>query len=520
MMKLRVWILIILGLTAVACATRNTPPLPTIAPTEIIATRTNTPPPTQSAATPTAPPAPTRVFTSAATINAQIENSTRALSPIFFGYNNGAEAIRDGLWRDPAYQRAVAGLKPGTLRYPAGTVANYWDWEKAWFFPNDRFGMYKLAPTPNRLEDFQQTLDAAGATPVFDLNLLTSNLDSQLAMLRHAQKLGLAIRYVELGNEFYLNWDDNARAFPTGADYARVCNRWIDAIKTEFPGALVAVVGAPPRSASSKDARLAQWNAQLFANIRNADALTVHIYDNAGIGKTDTFKSSDVPTMLGAPFSVWTQLQNELGKIPAGMQVWITEFNLMDHNAPTHGTWAHGLFVATESMLFLDNPKIALIEPHAISGNAIFGAVFSNERAFNFGGDFISPNKQIKTTPLAPSAMGTTLALFAQATRDQTATQKIVFAPNPTVRGKTNNAYPTLLGRVFTSTGERSGIIINLSGDAYALNLGSLGFRSFDQVYADPITLIATPRDVTRVTGTISSALTLPPYSVTRLSGQ
>src|SRR5579862_8241793 len=52
-------------------------------------------------------------------------NGARQLATYFLGYN--AEPINSPSWNDPTYAQAVAQFKPGTLRYPGGTVANYWD---------------------------------------------------------------------------------------------------------------------------------------------------------------------------------------------------------------------------------------------------------------------------------------------------------------------------------------------------------------------------------------------------------
>jgi hypothetical protein len=58
-----------------------------------------------------------------------------------------------------------------------------------------------------------------GATPMFDLNVMTAPLSDQIAMLRSAQQVDkLPVKYVELGNEFYLCDTDYVQAFPTAQD--------------------------------------------------------------------------------------------------------------------------------------------------------------------------------------------------------------------------------------------------------------------------------------------------------------
>ena len=59
---------------------------------------------------------------------------TRQLAPYYSGYNN--VAIQSPSWQVPDTVNAAKELKPGTLRYPGGTIANYWDWKKGWFLSN------------------------------------------------------------------------------------------------------------------------------------------------------------------------------------------------------------------------------------------------------------------------------------------------------------------------------------------------------------------------------------------------
>ncbi len=50
------------------------------------------------------------------------------MSPIFFGYNQGEKEAHTCSLTDQAFQAAINRQALGTYRYPAGTIANYWDW--------------------------------------------------------------------------------------------------------------------------------------------------------------------------------------------------------------------------------------------------------------------------------------------------------------------------------------------------------------------------------------------------------
>ena len=78
------------------------------------------------------------------------------------------------------------------------------------------------------------------------------------------------------------------------------------------------------------------------------------------------------------------------------------------------GTFAHGLFLATESILFLQEPQIAAgyVCRHCLLSEANNGALFVNDNAFNFPQ---SPNRSLSTNTYGLSATGKKfLAYFAR----------------------------------------------------------------------------------------------------------
>ena len=180
-----------------------------------------------------------------------------------------------GSWTDSAYTASVSTrLLPGFLRYPGGTVGNYWDWKTGWFLTEVNWTASNVAwyanieKRPYTLSDFAIGVRATGATPVLSLNMLTSNLSYQLAGLHAAAALGLNVSVVELvschdiagiwvtffsrcqryrcgqANEMYESADDVVARFPTAADYAEEANAWARAVRSAFPRATVAVVGS------------------------------------------------------------------------------------------------------------------------------------------------------------------------------------------------------------------------------------------------------------------------------------
>jgi hypothetical protein len=462
----------------------------------------------------------------------------RPIPAYFLGYNGNL--ARGGSWRDAALLSAFSSLHPGHLRYPAGTIANYWDWRAGWFKTGAEapYGLGKATPNPYRLEDLKRACVACGAEPQIVLNLLTSTLDEQIEMLRAARDLGLTVSRVELGNEFYLEKEDYKACFPTAEDYGRVANEWIVAIKREFPKMKVGVVGAAVRAQDG--VRRRTWNPRLLPTLKGADALVLHIYQGAGLATrvdetmeaTGLVKESDsrvsrteqhamktkfespagVARVLGMAFRRWQELP-ELKEIPRGMEVWVTEYNLFDRTGPVRGTWAHGLDSAVLTLNFLQDARITLATHHSLYGNAMFSAIIQGENAFAG----LTENKT--ATPYALTASGRTLALLGEALRGGVSAQRLAFPFNPEIFVPRLNPYPSLVGWKFNRGSVAKYFILNLSAKVITLPPGGAmpTAGKFTQISGDPHALVTGPSALTVATRDLSRdvGLKLPPYSCT-----
>ena len=460
--------------------------------------------------------------------------AARALNPDMFGFNSDATAL--GVSRDdPTYNSRLASLNPGTIRFPGGTVANYWNWEKG-DFVCDKGGQYLLlnyGPTPcnlpngyqglnpknQRLEHFKTELDRTGADAIFVLNLLTkpveqteSNLDSALRMLRRARTLGIKVKYVELGNEFYLSKgtrdasDDNVLAFPAVETYITEAKKYVAAIRAEFPKAKIAVVGSDYRP---NNVRRNTWNGAVAKAMYGvADAVTMHLY--VGVG------TAAAPSMVSAPQRRLDNLKKrELKDIPPDMPVWVTEYNMFETKVASHGSWAHGLLSASQTLTYLQDSRTELSNFHASIGNAVFGAMFLGTTGFTYDNVFPDRDNPPETRPFGLSASGQTLQLLGRAMKDMTRAQPLSFGANAPKLGGT---YPALVGWSFSGRGKRA-VLLNLSPGAVAVALTKVMTQgSYVQSSAEPSSLVTgNAGEVTEKTGAVAPSLTLPAYSVTLL---
>src|SRR6202044_1242840 len=294
------------------------------------------------------------------------------------------------------FDSALKRFAPGVIRYPGGTVANYWSWPGGWFQPGEWPGEPAKAFN-DPLPVFGTGVAAAGATPLFDLNTVTINgaigsdadnttmLDQQLQALRSAAGDGLPVKMVELGNELYQSGyistgpdgQDYTERFPSAADYATQMNAWISALHTAFPGVQVAAVATDGNDVAGIAPRRSSWNASVLPLLKGEDAVTIH--DNLRVSDA----SSSPATVLAFPYLHFQKLKaHELALFHSdGLPVWVTEFNLADVT-PGHvfqGTWLHGLFVAAQALLYTGDPDITYAGLDAAIGTAL-APIFSSTR--------------------------------------------------------------------------------------------------------------------------------------------
>jgi hypothetical protein len=425
-------------------------------------------------------------------------------------------------WRNQSFIDSVRKLGLEIIRYPGGTESQYFDWQTGRSIPATSWGPSGLqnhgfiGTVPHvsyPLSELKYFYDQTGVKPIFCLNLLTKNLSDQLQMLQTAQSLGIPVEYIELGNELYFADADFVAKYPTPNDYVSdIKNNWIPTLTSSFPAARLAVIGSfdlnVDLNGNPVPARISTWNNAVLSQIATNHAITFHYYLPPN---TTTLSNPVVPQALAASFKHWTTLkQATLAIVPAGRDVYITEYNLNDGNQTQYAiasTWTHGLYTSALFLQMIEEPSIKMLLNHQITGSASFASLTS----FTPYGDTIHNRL---------SAEGNAMRLLHQTLIGSDSCFKFQFSNNLTIQAS-GVSYPGLMGLCVKKQGRTHGLLLNLSDQSVQVNLSSLALSTFlyEQIStSNPLQKNIDTRQLSIVRGSVTSSIVIPRYSLTSLT--
>lgn len=386
----------------------------------------------------------------------------------------------------------LSKLGPGTLRYPGGTEADYFNWHSA--MPTKNPHSYKFT-----LAALEKAYQATRATPIFDLNVMASgnrlNTTDQVAMLKAAKAKGLPVKYVEIGNELY-GGGAKAQAFPSGTVYGKTVAAYVKVLHHDFPGVEVAADAVMDPSNS----RQQRWNSQLLATATGAgapDALILHYYPGLIF---DPFTRADLPPLFGNAYTAIKDITARVASLH-GKPVWLTEYNFRGPYAlrskPNLVRTSYGreLFLAELALMLPRIPHLALADDWAALA----------------GGQSFSAWKNPARPALTPS--GQAVAMIDAAACGARSSVPIIVPRAAALPG----GGAAVTGQAFTAPGRATtAILVNLTGLTQNVPAGADipdGAR-YQQVAGTPTAQQAAARTVTA--GTVSGqGLRLPAYSIT-----
>ncbi len=487
--------------------------------------------------------------------------ASHTISPTFVGFNGNLTSYSEP-WSNDDLVEGTKALNAGTVRFPAGSLGNIWDWDRGWVFAAEGPGSIDYDKTikwtrnvskgSNRysLENLAEGFRKVGFEPVYMLNVIHYEPSVHVEHLKKAESLGLPVKLLELGNELYFGAGADSFVtdkYPSPAAYAEGANDWAKQLKEAFPDARVAAVassgGLPHHSE-----RRRFWNKEsLHLLDRNViDAITVHTYVGHGLDgffDTNNFENGGVSeggnrmgtpdyqraiyaklqtpqgvaAVLAQPYIEWERLMKK-ADLPDDLPIWLTEFNIDDRVGVVRNTWAHGLLIAGTMDAFLDSGRVELVHFHNITGGNLYPAMWNESDGFQ---------EQVVNPDLSPtkrgelSAAGMVMSMFGQAMNGRDTAIHLEL-DSPTIAAS-DATYDAVSGWAFEdSQGEvvDGMLFLNFSDKPITVKLsGDHSGMKVDMLQGEPATMIARMRHLQHDTATLDGdSIELPAYSVTTVT--
>ncbi len=318
-----------------------------------------------------------------ADISVTIDASASLPLKVGRGFN---DQVANGSFRhdDPRYQSAVHALGVDTLRFPGGTVANFYDPATGKLITNhpsqnsginSRLSAWasQLANRQGGLLPWRRFWDMTQATgvdrPLFVLNPYTTSATVSGGWASSlAAAGGKGLRW-ELGNELYMAAYRDV--FPTVADYVSAAKAHANAVRAADPTARVAVPAAPYRFPGPEHPADQAWN-QALATETFYDAVAMHLYVGVPDPSTPPTDARDYLLWAAAPGgAIDHRIDALVADYGASRPIWLTEWNWFGYqNTQWNDTTLNLLFVADAWARIALRPEVELSAYHVFASDA------------------------------------------------------------------------------------------------------------------------------------------------------
>ena len=341
-----------------------------------------------------------------ATVTAELGEGV-PINPRLFGVN-GVHETSDDPAADPAYRAMLRALNAQGIRYPSGSPASFWDWNRGHFIPEDEITeiwppgsfnwMLELVEDtkgvpdgdlgPEKFLEFGQSI---GAEVQWMLNLTTRE-DDQVGALKKLKGRGADIQYVEMDNETYF-WGNEFGEANRGLNYARRVAALSPQIRDLYPDVRIGIVTREDDlfEAHHEDdsAAMVNWNQQIMQpEFRpHFDALILHHYVMKR-QKLDPYTTDNdrAKAFLAYPTATLDRAARLIKQRYGDYPMWITEYNVIAYYKQFHGTGAsaewmlatrdtgwNSLYQASFILNGINNPEAIEVLNHHSIGNLDHG---------------------------------------------------------------------------------------------------------------------------------------------------
>ena len=301
-----------------------------------------------------------------------------------FGLNIGFAFVKE-LDKDSGFVQLLRAMHPDNLRFPGGTVGNYYHPDA----PAYGFKFLEIYPAlyslynqqskrnENILQNYLRLTKDVNANGVFCANVLTGTPEEVLQVIDVLKKNNVNLLGVELGNEF--SGEEYRKKFPDAKIYINAIQATANAIKLKYPDLKLAVIGSIPVAKTDQSQRakfMRAWDNEL-KQVNFYDAVVVHEYTACPpcTKESKTVEESFTKNMAAIGPEKLNKIelykQYYQATYTSAKKIWMTEWNIADPNF--EGTFLQGLFVYEMFLNLLDmnvrdNMPYEITNAHSIVG--------------------------------------------------------------------------------------------------------------------------------------------------------
>ena len=345
----------------------------------------------------------------------QIRIDTKSNTPLkkgLYGFNSNMMSGDYG-YLDEDFVALTKVLQPQTLRFPGGTVGNFYHWKISGFRQDEmnstlstrlnkrnRGNFNKLQKRRDGIisfDDYMTLCQDLDITPIVVVNLWTGNPEESASWVRYTNEKGYDIKYWELGNEYYL--PHYIKKYRTAELYMTEAKRHALAMKKVNPKIKVSVCATPVafhkegflinRVQRKWDEKLANYSAPSSTDW--FDAYSVHVYAYKAVKKVEI----DIMRryLFGWIHYECEEAMNYYQDLFPDKEMWVTEWNIANPANRVANTQLHAMYVGDFFLKLLSYPHITHANFHVIAGQGKGFPVFSpitpqSSRSFwKYGGE-------------------------------------------------------------------------------------------------------------------------------------
>ena len=303
-------------------------------------------------------------------IAALLSGETVNLSTFYGGLNG--RSTEGPSWADPVFLGMVDWMKPASVRYPAGTQANSWDWREGKLMDKDNPKyLFKIEDFVKGLPyqtDIVYVINMVNPTPstgyadetseeiLKSEAVLNAKIDDMIAALDEFKRMGKLPIAVELGNELYFN-NEHAGIYAANPQlYLEHVIHIARAIRNYSPDIHILLCTTKGGSVGRD-----RWNTAVFNHLESNIELrnlirgvVQHHYISENYGSLDDITSVvDAEEAIDEGFSYIRSIRSDYENVPNDMKLWITEYGLSKRKEQL-GMWTIGLQFLSMSMGWLE----------------------------------------------------------------------------------------------------------------------------------------------------------------------